>query len=693
MKKLFFIVVSIIVITSLFASVSLKERVISEMIITLLKSWHFSPTDLDDNFSSKFYDLYLERMDYNKRFYLQSDIDKIEKYKYKLDDQLQAKNFTFYILADTLHDLRIMQVKKITHELLLEPFDYTLIEDLETDPKKYSFCTDNDDLINRWRKMLKFQTILKYLELVKNNQTPGDSLNTEEIDYLLDDDLIPEFEQKAREDINKRMENLFRRLSQRSEEEKFALYINTLTNIFDPHTTYMPPLENENFNMDMTGQFEGIGARLSEEDGLIKVTEIIPGSPSWRNKELEPEDTILKVAQGDETPVDIVEMPLREAVKFIRGKKGTEVRLTVRKPSREIKIISLIRDVIILEETYAKAAVIDDKDKSFGYIQLPKFYRDFSGKSNRNATDDVQKALENFGDIDGLILDLRNNGGGALPDAVGVAGLFIDEGPIVQVQGKQGKPRIDSDLDNKTYYDGPLIILINKLSASASEILAAALQDYQRAIIMGPEQSFGKGTVQSVVNLDRIFADRFNDMKPLGSFKITIQKFYRASGGSTQFEGVKSDLLLPDNYDYLEVGEQELDYALPWDTIDKSAYDLTQSVHGINQLQEALDKRLTNNDKFAKLEQRNQILKNRIENTLRHISINDVISENKHLKDQQDQVNVKFEENKAYQISKVEYFPVVNPDLNPEEINSNKWLSNLKKDITLEQAIEVLKEM
>ena len=345
----------------------------------------------------------------------------------------------------------------------------------------------------------------------------------------------------------KRITRAHQRILRKSEQEHFEDFLDVVARSFDPHTEFMPPKEKEEFDISMTGRLEGIGAVLQEDGEFIKVVEIIPGSAAWRQKELQPEDRILKVAQGSDEPVDIVDMPVDEAVKYIRGKKGTEVRLTVRKPDGQIKVITLIRDTVIVEETYAKSAIISDQklNRKFGYILLPSFYSDFTGNGGRNSADDVRKELQKLmnQNVDGIILDLRDNGGGSLVDAIDISGIFIGNGPVVQVLNRSGSIEVKEATNNKVTYKGPLVVLVNSLSASASEILAAALQDYGRAVIVGG-QTYGKGTVQVIYDFDKIINERsFNEHKPLGSVKITIQKFYRINGGSTQEKGLSQTLL------------------------------------------------------------------------------------------------------------------------------------------------------
>jgi len=700
MKKLITILVLATTVFSLLADNTRKQILISDIVLTLLDRLHYEPLETNDELSENIFEMYLKNLDNSKRFLLQSDIEELNLYKQEIDNQLLSKNFSFYNKSMELFEARVSETEELTKILLESPFAYTKIDSLETDPKKDDFCINSEELQDKWRRILKYQTILKYIDLVDTENAEQDTTETTiEMAYLTSQgNLHEELELKARESIQKRMKTLFRRLNSRTDEEKFALYINSITHVFDPHTTYMPPLEKENFDIDMTGQFEGIGAVLNEVDGVIEVKEIMAGSPSWRQKELEAGDKILKVAQGKEPAVDIVEMPLREAVKLIRGKRGTEVRLTVQKSSKESKIIPIIRDVIVLEATYARAALIEEEGKKYGYIQLPKFYRDFKDKSARNATEDVKQAILSLGEVDGLMLDLRSNGGGALPDAIGIAGLFIDEGPIVQVKTKEGEPKIDRDEDGKVYYDGPLVVMVNKFSASASEIASAALQDYGRAVVLGSQHTFGKGTVQTIYSLDRYLNRRFAEDGPFGSLKFTYQKYYRANGGSTQFKGVESDLVLPDAFDYMDTGEREYDYALQWDTIPNAGLNEVNTVtNQISELNEMSQTRVAANDNFQSIINRNQLLRERLDESKKDVSILAVIEADKQFKAEEDKINLKFPENENLDITVVDYAPI-DKELDEQAIEDEQkkiddWLKAMRKDVYLAEGMNVLSEM
>ena len=543
-----------------------RNRMIGYMISKQLPGMHFSDKQVNDSLSRDAYDLYLKQLDFQKRFLLQQDVDVLTTYAQLIDDELRRGNEALPQKGFDLLNIRIQQVEKMVAEILVAEIDVKQAESYETDPEKLTYATDLQGLRDYWRKILKEQIISRYLDALDDQQ------KAKEKEKKSDDLLWKE----ARERVAKQNKELFHRLHQETVQDHFDRYFDAVARAFDPHTNYMPPDNKEDFDIHMRGSLEGIGAVLREEDGYIKVMSIIPGSASAKEGQLEAEDIILEVAQKDGEPVEVTDMRLRDAVRLIRGPKGTEVHLTVKKPDGVKVVISLIRDVVQIEETFVKSALLDGPDgKKVGYIMIPSFYRDFEGTKNggggRNCTDDTRAAIIDLKKTGfrGLILDLRNNGGGSLVDAVDIAGLFIKLGPIVQVKNSSGVQRILSDEDPKIVYDGPLVVLVNQFSASASEIVAAALQDYERAVIIGGRHTHGKGTVQTLVNMnENISATLLRTYDDLGALKVTIQKFYRVTGGSTQYKGVESDIVLPSLFQYLKSGEQYSDYSLPWDQVE-----------------------------------------------------------------------------------------------------------------------------
>lgn len=541
-----------------------RNRMLGYMISKQLPSMHFSDKEMDNSLSRAAFDLYLKQLDFQKRFLLQQDVAVLTTYAQLIDDELLRGSEALPQKGFELLTVRIRQVEKMVAEILAAEIDVKQQEFYETDPEKLTYATDLQGLREYWRKMLKGQILSKYLDALADQELAKEKKG---------DELLWK---EAKERVSKQNKQFFHRLYQETLQDHFDRYFDAATRAFDPHTNYMPPDNKEDFDIHMRGSLEGIGAVLREEDGYIKVVSIIPGSASSRQGQLEAEDIILEVAQKNGDSVEITDMRLRDAVRLIRGPKGTEVRLTVKKPDGMKAVISLTRDVVQIEETFVKSVLLDGPDREkMGYVMIPSFYRDFEGSKNgkdvRNCTDDTRAAIEELkkAGITGLVLDLRNNGGGSLVDAVDTAGLFIKDGPVVQVKNSSGVQRILSDEDSEIVYDGPLVVLVNQFSASASEIVAAALQDYERAVIIGGRHTHGKGTVQTLVDMnENIPSLHLRTYKDLGALKVTIQKFYRVNGGSTQYKGVESDIVLPSLFQYLKSGEQYSDYSLPWDQVE-----------------------------------------------------------------------------------------------------------------------------
>jgi len=674
-----------------------REEFLSQVVHYNFENWHFSGKKINDDFSAKGFKEYIKILDYYKRFFIQADIEEFKKYLHRIDDELAMGSTGLMTLATSRLRQRIEQVRKMVRFILSGSFDFSKHEILELDAKKRNFCQNQEGLREYWRKILKYQCLLSYISL-QRSQGKAD----------FDKKLIKQAKQK----VSKSFESVFNRLLQATQKDSLSLYLKALIQVYDPHSGYFPPKEKQDFDIEMTGTFEGIGAALREEEGLVKVVRIIIGGPSWRQKRLKPGDFILKVAQGDNEPVDIVGMRVEDAVKLIRGKKGTEVRLTIKRPDGSIDIIPIVRDVVVVEESYARSAVlkIDDSSRSLGYIYLPRFYRDFSRNEGRNSTDDMKKEIKNLQKkgVKGIILDLRNNSGGSLIDAVNISGLFIAEGPVVQIKDRQKGIQVLRDEDKEVNYSGPLVILLNTLSASASEIMAAALQDYGRAVIIGGEHSFGKGTVQVMFNLDRYLssktlAKRLTGIKSLGALKITIQKFYRITGSSNQFKGVIPDIILPDHYDYLNIGEKYLDYPLDWDSIPSvpfSAWNYSESY--LRELARKSENRVKNEAHFQQVKMFIQELKKIQNKTEKNLNLKIFFNEQKRVRqelDKIDQVSSKLSNLKIsspQEIEESEPAKLSELDKEKQELFRKKqqeWFKQLQEDFFLVEAVLVLNDM
>lgn len=533
----------------------------------MLTEIHYSPKDINDKFSKEVFKKYIVKVDQDKDVFLQSDVNDLKKYETKLDDEILGGPVNFVPAASALFQKRLPEAENICHDILAQPFDFNKDETFVSDPEKREFPANEADRKNIWRQRLKYMVLEKYVAeqeaQEKNKSKAGAVVKTNE-----------ELEKDARDRISKVWERIFANYKIKlTESELFNQYVETITQTMDPHTDYFPPLEKRSFDEEMSGKFYGIGASLIPDENNIKINTIITGSPADKSGEVKVGDIVLKVGQGEEEPVDMTGYFVSDAVKIIRGKKGTEVRLTLKKPDGSIKVVKLIRDEIVQDETFAKSSIVSNGKSKIGYIYLHEFYADFDDPKGRRCADDVAKEITRLKEekVDGIIMDLRDNGGGSLYDVVKMVGLFVDEGPVVQVRDRDGKPSVLRDRDKTVLYDGPLAVMVNEFSASASEIFAAAIQDYKRGLIIGSTTTYGKGTVQRPIGLDKTqgFMAANSD---LGTIKITLQKFYRITGGSTQLKGVASDIVLPDFYEHYKLREKDDPDALPWDEIQKADY-------------------------------------------------------------------------------------------------------------------------
>ncbi|WP_179336999.1 carboxy terminal-processing peptidase [Winogradskyella ludwigii] len=563
-----------------------KDKLLIQLITYLLDQGHFEPKDINDDFSENVFDDYLNNLDPFKRYFYASDIKEFEAYRDEIDDQIKAYDVSFFNLTHERLLERIAESKELYTGILEKSFDFSKEESYNADYKELTYVANKREMKERWRKQLKFSTIANYDDGVVKYEVSLDPDAIAEGDFVSSNKksksekakTIKELETEARLLTKKSLDELYDYIEDRTRNDWFAVYINAIVEEFDPHTFYFAPEDKERFDRDISGKFEGIGARLQKKVDGIMVNEIISGGPAWRADELEVGDQILKVKQEDEEEaINVVGMRLDDAIKFIKGPKGTVVTLSLKKVDGTIKDISITRDIVELEETYAKSSIVEKEGKTFGIINLPKFYISFEDYNKRNAASDVKQEILRLKEegVEGLVMDLRNNGGGSLQTVVDIAGLFIEEGPVVQVKTTGEAKEVLSDKDKAIIWDGPLVILVNELSASASEILAAAMQDYKRAVVIGSKQTYGKGTVQTVMDLNRMVKN--NTKGDMGALKFTTQKFYRINGGSTQLEGVKSDVVVPDRYSYIDIGEKNQENPLPWDKIDSADYSVWEN--------------------------------------------------------------------------------------------------------------------
>jgi carboxyl-terminal processing protease len=674
-----------------------KEQVLVGTLVQGLSSAHYQPERIDDAFSKRVFDLYLKRIDYRKKFLTQADLTQLRQYETKIDDETKAGTHAFLDLSTKLIAERTKQAQDLTHQILAQPFTFDTDETFQTDFEKATFPLNAADQREQWRKLLKYETMTRVSEMMDEQDKRHDRAKTagqaKEPSTAEPDRTPAQMEVEARKRVQKYYDEQFADMPDAN--ETLTNYANTIANTYDPHTEYFAPKDKEEFDYQLTGRMEGIGAILREKDNLIYIDEVVPGSASFRQGQLKKGDAILRVAQGAAEPVSIEGWHTNKAVTLIRGKKGTEVRLTVKKPDGSTKVIPIIRDVVINEETYAQSAVINDPSgKKIGYLRLPGFYADFNNNGGRSSADDVKKELAklNAEGVQGVVFDLRENGGGSLSDAVEMAGLFMPSGPMVQVHSSQGMTQVLNDKDPRVQYTGPLVVLVNKHSASASEILAAAVQDYKRGIIMGTTSTYGKGTVQRVVDLDETLPAELNSLKPFGSLKFTMQKFYRVTGASTQFKGVASDIVLPDIYSYLDLGEKESDYPLKWDEIKPAPFRVWDQQPNYTKLEANSKARVAASPSFKQMTELVQTLRKRKDENVVSLKLSSYRAEQQALK----AVSDKYEA-----IQKTAVPLVIKPlvadskTLAGDSVKINRsmrFTRGLNKDITLGEAVNVLKD-
>lgn len=685
------LVVASVIILSSFTLVKYvfdKNDVVIELLFGSLNQYHYSPLKLDDSFSEKAFDIYLRNIDYSKKFLLQSDVDALSKYRKSIDDQIENKQHDFYNLAVKILIERIKEKEDWSKEILSKPLDYTVNEDYETDWKKTHYAKNQAELKNEWEKMLKYQILSRLDETLLKQETAK-----EKNDTTVKIKSFDSLEVDARRKTLKANEDYFKRLNKRTPRDRFSDFATAITSVYDPHTEYFAPKEKKKFDQSMSGQFEGIGARLQQKDGILRVSEIIVGSPSYKQGELKAGDDIIKVAQGAGEPLDITNMDMEDAIEFIKGKKGTEVRLTVRKSDNSMKVIPIVRDIIEIEETYAKSVLLENK-KKIGYIYLPTFYTDFTRNGAHHCSQDMRKEIEKLKkqNVKGLIIDLRDNGGGSLQEVVEMAGLFFPKGPVVQVKGRSNMPlNIMEDRNGDVVWDGPLAILINRNSASASEILAAAMQDYKRAVIVGTS-SFGKGTVQSFIDLDNLLLPQFDTLKPAGSVKITQQKFYRINGGATQLKGVTPDVLLPDPYAFIDRGEKELDNPMPWDEISKANYSEFNTINYSNVISKS-EARVNKSLQFGLIQEQAKEVKIKKDDTKYNLKLENFRAEQKQFRDQNKKYDDLRKEIKGFSASILDEDKSKSLDDTAKAGREERWVKNIAKDIYIHEASNVINDM
>ena len=650
-----------------------KEKVLLEIVKYVVEKGHYNSIDLDDNFSVNIFDDFISKLDPQKRFFTVNDIRQLNRYKYKIDDQIKNYQLEFFEETYKTYNQRVSDAKLFVDKVFETDFDFSEDEFIDLNNDSIPFSFGKNQLFERWRKQIKYSV----LDIVTQRYS-SDSLDFNEI------------KTNAISTVKKNTNDFFEYANELDRDDWFSVFVNSFVSQFDPHTFYFKPDDKEKFDVSISGKFDGIGARLSRADGNVKIVDVIIGGPVWRDKLLDVGDVILAVGQGDDELVSIYGMKLDDSIKLIKGPAGTVVTLRVKKIDGQIQDVKIKRDEVELEETFAKSTVISKNDNNYGYISLPKFYADFDNYKNRNSANDVKNEiikLKNNG-IQGLILDLRNNGGGSLQTVVEMTGLFIEKGPIVQVKSIGNRKKVLYDRDPQVYWDGPLVLLINEMSASASEIISAALQDYNRAIIIGSEKSFGKGTVQNIIDLNRFISNTNYDM---GALKVTTDIFYRINGESVQLEGVQSDIIIPDSYMYIFNGERDEKNPIKWDKIGPATYTKWNKYSDkFNYVKDQINKKLDQNKLINNIYDRAEWIRN--QQNQKNVPLN-IIEYKKYLKNQKQKASQfdnisKYQNELSFKLLKAEK-PFINANRELFEARA-KWHESLSKDIFIDQAVNAL---
>ena len=660
-----------------------KDKLLVDLVSYVLDKLHYDPKIINDDFSINVYEDFIDAVDSQRRFLLKSDLELFSQYRLSIDDQIKSSDITFFNLVYETLKIRIDEVESFYEEVLFTPFNFDINEEIDLDYENQEYADDIDELKTLWRKRLKLSAL--------DGFASKKEINVDEEKIKLDS----EIEKESRKSISDNLRDFFQFNSELERKDWFSIYLNSIVSQYDPHTTYFAPEAKEIFDQNISGKFQGIGARLFKRNQQVEISEVIIGGPVWRDNLLNVGDIIIAVAQSkDEEPQEISLMKLSDATDLIKGEKGTNVYLTVKRVDGGIEQVEITRDIVELEETYAKSSFIKDDKNKYGLINLPRFYVDFDDYGERNAASDIKKeivSLKNKG-INGLILDLRNNGGGSLKTVVDITGFFIEKGPVVQVKSIGGRKEILRDNDPSVLWDGPLVILVNEFSASASEILAAALQDYNRAVILGSKQTYGKGTVQNIIDLNNVISG--NTYGDLGSLKITTDMFYRVNGGSTQLEGVKSDLIFPNRYSYVDIGEKDLDNPLNWNQIDPARYDNSSKIFNYSKAIEKSKKRISENEYFSLIDENAKLVKSKQDDKVVSLDYKSYKEDQDNLKFQNDRLKVIddfispfiFDWNQSNE----NFDSTYDDDMKEKR---DRWIESLEKDIYVNEAMNLLKDL
>ena len=663
-----------------------------------LLAYHYHPKPINDAYSEEVYNNYFESLDPAKRYFLQSDMDEFAKHKTKLDDYLNDGNLVFYKQTiDRLYQ-RVDEIDQITQDILSKPIDLNEEEEFILEPKLKKSPVDKKELYNEWKKYIKYN-ILQEIETITSKEEAQKEKKDSVIAHKLKDTitvkiLSPEEKKiKATEEIKDLISHTFKRFKKRKKMDWFSVYMNAHTEVFDPHTSYFSPKDKEDFDTSFAGKVIGIGAQIQEKKGNLYMGPLVVGAPAWKSKQISEGDKILKVkSKPKEEYTNVVGMLVDEAVRLIRGEKGTEVILVLQKKDGSIKEVKLIREEVSIEDTFARSVIVNSpKGEKYGYIFLPSFNADFDNPAGgRKASDDVKAEIRKLKaqNIKGIILDVRSNGGGSLTEVVDIMGLFVKAGPVVQAKDSYGRIQVLKSRSNAPIWDGPLVIMQSELSASASEILAGAMKDYGRAVVVGSPHSYGKGTVQNFIDINRFI----NTSEDLGSLKITIQKFYRINGKSTQLKGVDADIPMNDFFSYSEIGEKYRDYALPWDQISSAKYEPVGSLN-IKSLLENSQKRLAKNSNYQLLQESakwREGLDKQEKITLNQAKFNQLMKTRKE-QIKKFKVLSKYDNKLIFTLHADEAARTKKDEVFAKK--SENWIKNLKRDFYLQETMNIISEI
>ena len=691
MKKIFitsFLIFSLLLVSWKFSEVKFddpnKDKLLIELLKYVLDKGHYQSLDINDELSKKVYNSYLDMIDPQKKYFLSSDLREFKKFEKLIDDQWLSYDLAFFNLTHTRLIQRINEVELFLPSLFNSTFEFDTDENINVDFENLTFSKNNKERKERWRKQLKFSMLdlydIKILDQEKSIKSNKD--------YVVKSE--PQLLKESLKIVNDNINDIFDLMNDLQRKDWFSNYVNSFVSQYDPHTTYFKPEDKDRFDVNISGRFDGIGARLQKRDGGIEIVQIILGGPLWKDKKIEAGDEIIKVGEPGKDPINVIGMRIDDAIKLIKGPKGTIVELTVRrKTDNEIKTFPIIRDEVVLEESYAKSTLIMKDNKTFGLITLPKFYVDFNDSKEINCATDVKNEIINLKKegIEGLVLDLRNNGGGALQTVVDMTGLFIKTGPIVQVKSIGNRKKVLYDKDPSLLWDGPLVVLVNQMSASASEIMAAALQDYERAVVIGSNNTFGKGTVQNVLDLNRFLSNSDFD---LGALKITTEKFYRINGGSVQLKGVESDIVTPNIYSHIDIGEADEKNPLKWDQIDKASYRKWDGYYNLESVINDSKLRVSKNELFNLIDQNAKWFSERRENKSYSLKYDTFKNEQKKKKLKLKKFDKVKDYNNNLRFNLLSDQSLDIKDTDEYKENRKRWHNSLRSDIYVNEGINVL---